>query len=214
MTTSHRTQEKNVTKNQHRAQKQRAARRHHKLSADRLRLIVGIAFCCAVIAVVALALVPASSNGSQQISAGSRPTSSTSSSTTSSSVPTPPYSNPSIKLANLAFTASKATTAIPKSYLIKNTSSDLPTNIMVVQQQIKLEYKTSSTKKYTTLPDPTCTYDPAAPFTIPFQQQRSVTFACTIAAPLPSTTKFVRLTTIVNLQSRALDFTIKNDQAI
>src|SRR5215207_7393049 len=101
----------------------------------RRRLYVGAALVGAT-AVAAFAFISPGAPA-QQLVTGAKPTTTTGPTTTTSSTttttttaPPAPYGNPSAELANLVFTASKTSNTITGSFLVKNVSGALPTDIV------------------------------------------------------------------------------------
>ncbi|HET7489512.1 MAG TPA: hypothetical protein VFJ85_16415 [Acidimicrobiales bacterium] len=171
-------------------------------------LVAAAAAAVAAVAVIAAFVLPASSSDSKVVAAG-KPSTTTSSSTTTAP---PPYANVSITIGGLTFTYSRTSLTLSGSFVVKN-ASDRGVGVTVVNQYITLQYKTSKTGAYTSLPAPSCTFSPSTSYAIPWNQSQTVTFTCTNVA-VPADAKYLKVTVHVQIAGRTTDFTYSADQAV
>ncbi|HET7488918.1 MAG TPA: hypothetical protein VFJ85_13395 [Acidimicrobiales bacterium] len=149
--------------------------------------------------------------------AGGKPTTTTSASTTTSTTVPPsttssstPYGLPDIDIINLTITASLSSLNVSGSFVVRNTG--MTSSVVVLDQTITLEYKTSKTAPYQPLPAPTCTYSPSAPYTVVTSQ--TVTYNCQMASSFPSNAKYVRVTVTAHIQGNTMTYTDRGDKAL
>ena len=182
------------------------------------RVAMGIGASAVAVAVaVAVTVVAASprAENPQHVKAGkakARGESNATSSTTTSSTTTTgavPYGKQSVTLSGLAYTASKGSTTISGSFAVTNTGNT--PMVVVDSQRIGVEYR-GSKPPYTAMADPSCTFEPAVPYTISGQQ--AVNFTCTLGSAIPKSAQYVRVTATVTLLGSTTTYSTSAERAV
>lgn len=184
--------------------------------SGKLRVAAGLLTLGLVVAAAATMVAASPGRGrAEHITAGrgrgkgrGATTTTTSPSTTTTGII--PYGLQSVALSGLTFTASKTSTTVSGSFVVTNTG-DTPT-VVVDSQTIGVKYKTTKNGSFTAMPDPSCTFVPAVPYTV--VQQQSVDFTCQLPSAFPPSAQFAQVTATVTLLGSTTGYSTSAQQAI